>query len=55
MELTSPTALLHEHIKHISTYGAILTQNKLETGRKTLVQPKPYIRYTENAVGMEKK
>ena len=36
MELTSP----HEHIKNISTCGVILTETKLETGRKTPVQPR---------------
>lgn len=30
----------HEHIKNTSTCGAVLTENKLKTGRKTLAQPK---------------
>ena len=29
-----------EHIKHTSTCGAVLTENNLETGRKTPVQPR---------------
>ena len=28
----------HRHIKNTSTHGAVLTENKLETGRKTLEQ-----------------
>ena len=36
IELTS----LHKYIKNTSTSGAILTENKLETGRKTPVQPR---------------
>lgn len=31
--------LPHEHIKDTSTCRAILTENKLETDRKTLIQP----------------
>ena len=30
MKLTS----IHEHMKNTSTFGAILTENKLEIGRK---------------------
>ena len=37
-ELTSP----HKHIKSTSTCGAILTENKLETGKKTIMQPRLY-------------
>ena len=36
MELTSP----HKHIKNTSTCGTILTENKLETVRRTPIQPK---------------
>ena len=31
-------AFPHEHVKNTLTYGAILTENKLETGIKTLTQ-----------------
>lgn len=34
MELIIP----HEHIKNKYTFGAILTENGLEIGRKTLIQ-----------------
>lgn len=30
---------LHEHIKDTATYWAILSENKMETGRKILLQP----------------
>lgn len=36
VELTSP----HEHIKNISTCATTLSENYLETGRKTPVQPR---------------
>ena len=36
VELVSP----QEHVKNISTCGTIPTENKLETGRKTLVLPR---------------
>ena len=37
-DLSSPPH--HEHIKNTSRHGAILTENKLEIGRNTLLQPR---------------
>ena len=51
MELTVP----EKHIKNTSTCGAILIENKLETGEQTLVQPRLYGRPTQNQVGREEK
>ena len=33
------TAATHKHIINASTCGAVLTENKLETGRMPLMQP----------------
>ena len=50
MELTS----LHKHVKVTSTCKAILTENKQETGRKTLLQLRLQIS-TRSQVGREEK
>ena len=49
MGLTSP----HEHIKNTSICGKILTENYLETARKTFVQPG--FRKDRHRIGQEEK
>lgn len=45
----------HEHIKNISTHKTILTENKLETGIKTITQPRLQERFTQSHIGKEQK
>ena len=51
MDLTSH----HEHMQKISTGGKIFTENQLEAGRRTPVQPRLKERYTCNQVGRGEK
>ena len=50
-ELTS----FHKHIKNISTLGAIITENKLVTGRKLFYNQDSKERSTRSQVGKKEK
>ena len=51
MELTSH----NKHIKNISRCGTILTENQLEAGRRSLIQPNLQERFPYNQVERKKK
>lgn len=51
MDLTSP----HKHIKNIAACGITLTENQLETGRRSLIQSKLQETSLGNRVGQKKK